>query len=207
MPEESLETLKGKCIIMWGKDGQGKSRMIENLIAPQFGNKIAWYDWHGDYAAHSVPGKIFQMHEAKEFVEFCAGKDKKGWLFVFDEANNFYSRNQANPFNIDRIKVRWILSQKGAHHCNNCIVFAYHALPQCPDDAVYFYDYGILFDQEAPYNKVKECWNNTKIWDAYLMHQTMYNEDSEKIKKDNGELIKPPLIFSRTKDLPKMEAA
>lgn len=202
-----IETILGTCIIIVGKDGQGKSKLLKDDILPQFGKKAIIYDWHGDYARDGVPGRKFEMMQAKEFVDHSAGKEIKNCAIVFEEADNFYGSSQANPLGIDRMKVKWILSQKGPHHNNNCVIFVYHALTQIPDDVKYFYDYFFLFDQEAPAVKVKERWKGEKIYDAYLMHEQMYNDPAEKIKKDNGELIKPPLIFSRTKDLPKIEAA
>lgn len=145
--------------------------------------------------------------EAKQFVEYASNPNLKNHCIVFEESDNFYGSNLSNPLGIDRMKIKWILSQKGTHHNNNCIIFVYHALTQLPDDVKYFYDWFFLYDQEAPYQKVKDRWNNEKIFDAYLMHEQMYNSTEQKIKKPNGELIKPPLIFSRTKDLPKLEAA
>lgn len=202
-----MESLLGTCGIMVGKDGQGKSHELKNKILPAFGKNAVIYDWHGDYARDNVPGKKFPMMEAKQFIEFAANPNLKNHCIVFEEADNFYGSNLSNPLGIDRMKVKWILSQKGEHHNNNCVIFVYHALTQLPDDVKYFYDWFFLYDQEAPYQKVKDRWNGEKIFDAYQMHEEMWNSDKDKIQKPNGDLIKPPLIFSRTKDLPKLQVA
>ena len=202
-----MESLLGTCGIIVGKDGQGKSHLIKNQILPVFGNSAIIYDFHGDYKQEKLKGKLFEMDQAKDFIDYCATDKIKNRCIVAEEADNFLPRDNKNPFNVDRIKVKWILSRKGSHHCNNCVIFIYHALPRIPDEVKYFYDWFFLFDQEASYKKVKDCWDGDKIFDAYQMHEAMYNTDKEKIRKPNGDLIKPPLIFSRTKDLPKIEAA
>lgn len=204
-----MEQLLGTCGIVCGKDGQGKSHLFDNQIIPQFGDNAVIYDWHGDYERNPKYkrllklGKIFPQPKGKEFVDYCANPDLKDHLFLFEEADNFYGRSNKNPFKIDRIKVNWILSAKGSHHNNNCVAFIYHALPQIPDDVKIFYDWFFLYDQEGAFNKVKEAWNGDKIFDAYLLHEQIYNSPNDKIRKPDGGLIKPPLIFSRTKDLPK----
>jgi hypothetical protein len=202
-----MDQLLGTTGLIIGKNGQGKSHIIKKEILPIFGDNAIIYDFHGDYEKEGLPGKKFSMMQAKEFIDFCAREDIKNKLIIAEEADNFLPRDNKNPFNVDRIKVKWIMSRVGNHHNNNCFITIWHALPQIPDEMKYFYDWCFLFDQEASYKKVKEYWDGDKFFDAYQLHEQMYNSDKEKIRKPDGTLVKPPLIFSRTKDLPKMNAA
>ena len=199
-------SLLGKCTILCGKDGTGKSTEVEKML----GSGSIILDWHGDYERKGFPGKKFSMMQVKEFIEYCARPEIRDRTIIFEEAENYFARERYNPFGIDRIKINWMGSAKGPHHQNNHLIFVYHSLTQIPDDIKHFYDYFFLYEQEGTPEKIKQYFAGDKFYDAYLYYQTIYNNPEQKIRIErNGtvELVKPPFIFKRTQEIPKIQIA
>jgi hypothetical protein len=83
-----------------------------------------------------------------------------------------------------------------------------HGICQLPSEIKRAIDWYVLFDQEDSYKAIKAKYDNEKIFEAYLYHQSMYNKDSEKkeIVYPDGRkvLVKPPIIFKRDQEIPKV---
>ena len=199
----STGSLLGEVTVMCGAPGVGKSTEAEKMM----NESSVILDWHGDYTRKKLPGKKFSRSQVKEFIDYCSNPNLRDVSIFMDEAENYYHRNRANPFGIEKIKINWILSDKGPHHRNLHVVLIYHALPQIPDDILPFYDWFFLYEQNSMENATKDIFKGSNIMDAYYYYQSIWNNPDDKISitRANGQvdLVKPPFIFKKGAAIPK----
>lgn len=152
----------GKCIIIAGGTGSGKTTIVKQLLAAHKGNKLI-YDVNNEYGQEFIAMDEF----------FKKALRAENSIIVFEEATIFFSTSGG------QIEMRELLVRK--RHSNNLFIFNFHSLSQIPLYILMFCDKLIMKKTNDQLQQVERKFkNNMKIYEAY---SDVYNSPDRYVTK------------------------
>jgi len=148
----------GKCIIIAGGTGTGKTTIVKKLLEKHPKNNLI-YDVNNEYGRPYI--------QMEKFLD--KAKRVSNHLIVFEEATIFFSTAGGDK------DVRELLVRK--RHTNNILIFNFHSLSQVPLHILMFCDYMIIKKTNDQLSQMERKYKgNDKVFEAF---RDVYNSPNK----------------------------
>ena len=169
--------MSGKCILIVGARGMGKSTTLRNELKKANKKSLIIYDVNGEHKdLYPYPLIPFE-----EFTDMCSRVYNA--VIVIEEAT-IYLSNRGNNFDVKEFLVK-------ARHRNNTVFMNYHSLRSLP---IYIYDLSdfiVLHKTKDKQSLVEKKFEDEEFTEEFLKIKNAALLDSGKVKA-NGE----PILYS-----------